>query len=672
MKAISKIVLACLFLSSICVVSTYLIARREHNPNPFHQLIQQLNHQLNELAKQQIARQPAARRRVKKSAPKQKVRMAFFDDPFFNDPFFSDPFFDDPFFQRFFNRRNKNSKNNHNRRDPDPNDPDPDYPDQKEDDDAYSHYIIISIDPNQTTTQAQDVQDVQQVRPATPRPRPRQKRPRQKHERFQPRPPQNQSPFGGLFPLFGNQGHHGHGQQMGHNNQQYQQYKPEDNNNGVTFEDVIGQTEAIHEVTDIVDFLKNPDKYHRLGAEIPKGVLFEGPPGTGKTLLARAVANEAGCTFIHASGSQFINKYVGTGADNIRKLFEQARKQAPAIIFIDELDAIGSRQGDENQEYRHTINELLSQMDGFKQEENVIVLAATNYKLSLDRALLRPGRFDRIVKFSMPNRKDRRNLLRYYMKKKLLNPDVNIEDLVTEFAPRTPGFSGADIKKLANEAALLACREDALNLSSQHFEQAYDKIVLGPKNHLDRTKEQLRQTAYHEIGHVVVKLKTDQPLAKVSILSRGDTLGVTLTKEKYETMSEYKKEELMDMIKALYGGFIAEKHFLNSTRPGASDDLDRVRKIARYMIRDCGMGEGELEGFACPNGQFKDLPEDLKNKIVAEELKLMNQCKEETQTLFAQNENLVHTLVEKLVEKETLSANEIKEIAQAHTNNTRR
>jgi len=612
------------------IASTVLFANNRQQHNPFFRLFNQLNQLLDEQHNEsQKYIKKVVYQHNSRNTPQQQpttgrkqhsnTHLAFSNDPF-NDPFFSDPF-NDPFFKKFFENENPNNE-----------------------EDVY--YIVIrGDDQNQTNTTIQRVQP--KSHPSHGKPKTNQP----KRIQFKPTTNKPNSPFN-FLPL-GNQ--HQHNQFGQSSTQKFSQYKPENDKKAITFKDVLGQQEAIKEVADIVDFLKNPAKYHKLGAEIPKGVLFQGPPGTGKTMLARAVANEAGCTFIHAAGSQFINKYVGTGADNIRKLFEQARSQAPAIIFIDELDAIGSRKRDENQEYRHTINELLSQMDGFTQDDNVIVLAATNYQRSLDNALLRPGRFDRIVKFGLPNRKGREDLLSYYMKKKLLNPSIDVAALANEFSQRTPGFSGAEIKKLANEAALLACREDAENLSIEHFEQAYDKVVLGPKNHFDRTAEQLKRTAYHEVGHLVVKLLTNNPVAKVSILSRGDTLGVTFEKEKYETMSEYQKEELKQKIMGLYGGFVAEKHFMHCTRPGASHDLEQIRKIAQFMIRDCGMGDGELEGVACSNQQFRDFPDRLKNKIVAAELKLMNECKVKTEKLLAANEKLVHALAAELIKKETLN-----------------
>lgn len=564
-------------------------------------------------------------------------------EPFFNDPFFNDPFFNDPFsrpiIKRFLNEMQNQGNQN------------------KQED--FSYYIVISNEPGQEpkihmgNLKPEDRQKFVQNNnpnpgkannPGMPNSNPG----RAKKPVFQPSLfPMGLFPMGGqIDPMFG----------QGNRRGQYNQYKPEEQKNKVTFKDVLGQSEAIKEVSEVVDFLKNPNKYHRLGAEMPKGMLLEGPPGTGKTLLARAVANEAGCTFIPVSGSQFVNKYVGQGAANIRKLFDQARGQAPAIIFIDEIDAVGSRERDENQEYRHAINELLTQLDGFRQEDNIIVMAATNFAKSLDEALLRPGRFDRIIKVGLPNKKGREDILRYYMLKKKLSQSVNVNELSKSYASRTTMFSGAKLKKLVNEATLLACRDNSDFVETDHFERAYDKIILGPKNHLERTKKQLERTAYHEVGHLVIKLLTDQPVAKVSILSMGDSLGSTQEKEQYETASEYQKDELLNKISGLYGGFAAEKVFLNSTRPGASGDLERVDQIARFMIRECGMGEGELEGIVCKKNKITN---EMESKFEGEELRIKHLCRQKAENLLNNNKDLVHKFAKELLNKEVLTEQEI-------------
>jgi cell division protease FtsH len=437
---------------------------------------------------------------------------------------------------------------------------------------------------------------------------------------------------------------------------QFNQYDPCNTQKKVTFKDVLGQEEAIKEVWEVVKFLKNPAEFHRLGAEMPKGILLEGPPGCGKTLIARAVAGEAGCTFIYASGSQFINKYVGTGADNIRKLFEQARRQAPSIIFVDEIDAVIARKGgDGNEEYHHTVNELLSQMDGFRQEDNVIVIAATNFSQSLDKALLRPGRFDRIVKVGLPLKQGRTDIICHYAKKVLLDNSVNPDDIAKEFAQRTTAFSGAELKKLVNEAALTACREKAKTINKNHFEKAYDKITLGLINHLQRTREQLKRTAYHEAGHALIKVLTKQPIAKVSVLSRGNALGATSTKEKYESVSEYQKEELIQKIMASQGGYLAEKIALNCSRPGVSEDLKRAYEIASAMIKTFGMGAGELEGLR----YSEKMSERWKSKFDQAISDLLQNCKQQAEKLITQNKSTLIKLAESILKEETLNENDI-------------
>jgi cell division protease FtsH len=437
----------------------------------------------------------------------------------------------------------------------------------------------------------------------------------------------------------------------------YHQYNP-NTTKKITFDDVKGQSEAITEISEVVDFLKNPKNYQRLGAEIPRGILLEGPPGCGKTLLAKAAAHEAGCAFIYACGSHFINKYVGTGADNVRKLFAQARAQAPAIVFIDEIDALKARKGDTNEEYHHTLNALLDQLDGFQKNDNIIVIAATNFSKALDPALVRPGRFDRIINVGLPTRQGREEILRLYAKKVLLDPTINLDKLVTEFSQRTTGFSGAELKKLVNEAALSACRHKSPNVTLKHFEEAYDKITLGLVNNLDRTPEQLRRTSCHESGHTLIKVLTKQPIAKVSILSKGGALGVTFEKQLYESTSEYRKEELLNKIMALQGGYLAEKIMHNCSRPGASDDIKRAYEIASAMVKKFGMGKGELEGLRYSN----DMSTPWKKKFDDEISSLLRECSANAEKLLCRNKNKLSALTEELLKKETLNEAEIQKV----------
>ena len=528
-------------------------------------------------------------------------------------------------------------------------------PNNDDDDSNSTYFIIIDDGSGQPQVQTNVPQNQRLIPPQKNQP------PRQ------PQQPQivNNMPPGNFFPMNGMpvnivdpSGNPINGQTE---KPAFQVYKPGEEKSKVTFADVLGQEEAIKEVYELVDFLKNPAKYNKMGAELPKGLLLEGPPGCGKTLMARAIASEAKCTFIPVSGSQFINKFVGTGADNLRKLFDQARKDAPAIIFIDEIDAIGSRERDENQEYRHTVNEILNQMDGFNKKDNVVVIAATNFKKSLDPALLRPGRFDKHVHVSLPTKQGRKDILKYYFKNKPLADSINQEELVDSLSDRTTAFSGADLKKLTNESALAACREgeNITTITTKHIEEGYDRIVIGLKTNIDRSPEQLKRTAYHEAGHTVVKLLTDQPVAKVSILSRGDTLGATFNKEKYESSSEYQREELMHKLMALQGGFVAEKIFMNSSRPGVSDDLKRVNELANQMVKELGMGTGELEGITY-QGMAS---ENMKEKFDCEVFALVQQTKRQTDELLATNKLLLDKIANALMEKETLDEDEIYAVA---------
>lgn len=630
MKTLKKLVVCIGVLSS----GATLCATNQHNNDPFLQLFEELNRMVNEVHQQNTAGNFRITRKPQYQQPRSNRPSIM--------PFFNDPFFDDTF-NRLFGEALDGSES------------------------YYSVWVngepVYQGRPRRKQIpqkQPKQIQQPQVQRPQLQQPqyqtRPQAQKPN--IQRWQQPTPQANSPFGGFFPLMGQQGRPGYGQGTAFGKstqQQYQQYNAADEKT-VSFKDVLGQDEAIREVSEVVDFLKNPAKYHRLGAEIPKGILLEGPPGCGKTLLARAVAGEANCTFIHASGSQFINKYVGTGADNIRKLFDQARSaNGPAIIFLDEIDAIGSREKDENQEYRHTINELLTQLDGFKEDENVIVIAATNFSKSLDKALLRPGRFDRIIHVGRPSKNGREKILKYYIDKKNMDPAINTDQLAKEFAQRTTQFSGAQLKQLVNEWALVACRKNAPCIVRSHCEEGYDKVTLGLKNDLDRSPEQLKRTAYHEAGHALVKILTDQPVAKMTILSRGDALGATFEKEKYESFSEYQKQELLDKIMALQAGAGAEKVALNCSRPGASADHQQAYGIASAMIKEFGMGNNELNGLR----YSRDMSETWKSKFDAEIAQIIHDCREKTEKLLTDNKDLLTKLSEELLEKETMSEEEI-------------
>ena len=369
--------------------------------------------------------------------------------------------------------------------------------------------------------------------------------------------------------------------------------KNQANTRKATFADVAGADEEKHELEEIVDFLKNPKKYTEIGARIPKGVLLLGPPGTGKTLLARAVAGEAGCPFFSISGSDFVEMFVGVGASRVRDLFEQAKKNAPSIIFIDEIDAVGRHRGaglgGGHDEREQTLNQLLVEMDGFTGKDNVIVIAATNRRDILDPALLRPGRFDRQIVVGYPDVKGREAILRVHTKKRPLAPDV---DLAT-IAKSTVGFTGADLENLVNEASLLAARQNKRAITMQEIQEATIKVIAGPEKKSRAISEHDRKlTAYHEAGHAVVMkcLKHSDPVHEISIIPRGMAGGYTMhlpTEDRAYTS----KEKLQDEMVGLLGGRVAEKLILGDISTGAKNDIDRASSIARAMVMEYGMSD---------------------------------------------------------------------------------
>jgi cell division protease FtsH len=358
----------------------------------------------------------------------------------------------------------------------------------------------------------------------------------------------------------------------------------------VTFDDVAGQEGAKREVAELVDFLRDPERYRRLGAEPPRGVLLMGPPGTGKTLLARALAGEAGVQFFHISASEFIEMFVGVGASRVRKMFEEAKKRAPAIIFMDELDAVGrirgTGMGGGNDEREQTLNQILAEMDGFAGHEAVIVLAATNRPDVLDPALLRPGRFDRHVTLELPNKVAREAILQVHTRDKPLAGDVDLGVI----AAGTPGFSGADLKNLVNEAAMASAREGAAEITMRHFDEMRDKVMMGTVRTLAIQPEEHYRLAVHESGHTVVahRLPQADPLYKVTIIPRGRALGGThmLPEEERHTLPE---DYLKDRLAVMLGGRIAEKAFLGTTSSGADDDIRQATQLARAMVARWGM-----------------------------------------------------------------------------------
>lgn len=436
--------------------------------------------------------------------------------------------------------------------------------------------------------------------------------------------------------------------------------------NPVMFNDVAGVDEAKQELVEVVDFLKNPKKFTELGGRLPKGVLLIGPPGTGKTMLAKATANEAGVPFYSMSGSNFVELFVGVGASRVRSLFEQARKNAPCIIFIDEIDSIGKSRGTgalagSNDEREQTLNQLLVELDGFESTSGIILIGATNRVDTLDSALLRPGRFDRRIHVSLPDVRGRDQILKAHARKIKL---VNTVDLMT-IAKGTPGFSGAELENLINEAAIHAARSGKLSVTTEDLESARDKIMMGyERKSLFISDKEKRVTSYHEIGHALINklLPGLDPLHKVSIIPRGNALGVTQTLPE-DNMLNLTKQKAEAMICMLFGGRVAEELIFNQVTTGASNDLERASTIARKMVCEWGMSESlGLASFSeFSNRQFGEQlsysPETLK-KIDDEVLTILTKCYQRTKSELSLNSKKLIELSELLIEKETLSSEE--------------
>ncbi len=451
---------------------------------------------------------------------------------------------------------------------------------------------------------------------------------------------------------------------------------PNDKNNKVTFKDVAGCKEAKEELKEIVDFLKSPKKFLDIGARIPKGVILTGAPGTGKTLLARAVAGEAGVPFFHLSGSEFVEMFVGVGASRVRDLFKMAKKSAPAIIFIDEIDAIGRTRGGGfgggNDEREQTLNQILVEMDGFEPNDKVIVMAATNRPDVLDPALVRPGRFDRKVILDLPDRADREEILKIHALKKPLAEDVNLK-LIAE---RTPGFSGADLYSLMNEGAILAARENRKKVFQFDLIRAIEKVMLGPerKSHLLSKKEK-EITAYHEAGHAIVAsvLPYADPVHKVSIIARGNAGGYTLKLPLEERRLQSKKEFIDDIAMAL-GGYVAEKMIFGDITTGSSSDLQVSTNLARAMVTRWGMsdligpialsnGDGRVEwGQAREEGYS----EAVSAKVDAEVSRIISDGLKSAEKVLAEHKKAFTAIALKLIEVETLEQEEYEKILIAH------
>ena len=452
---------------------------------------------------------------------------------------------------------------------------------------------------------------------------------------------------------------------------------PEDDVQKVTFADVAGAREAKAELTEIVDFLKNPKKFIQIGARIPKGVLLMGAPGTGKTLLARAVAGEAGVPFFSISGSEFVEMFVGVGASRVRDLFQTAKKAAPAIVFMDEIDAVGRIRGTGvgggNDEREQTLNQILVEMDGFEPNEKVIVMAASNRPDVLDPALLRPGRFDRRVTIDLPDRRDREEIMKVHARQKPMGPDVNIGVI----AERTPGFSGADLANLMNEGAILAAREDRKEITQYDLIRSIEKVMLGPerRSHVLNKKEK-EITAYHEAGHALIAsvLPYADPVHKISVISRGRAAGYTL-KLPLEDRRMQSKLEFLDDIAVSLGGYIAEKLVYNDVTTGASNDLQVLTALARDMVTKYGMSEkmGPMALEMAPGRTLfgagiepGELSQDVAAKIDEEVKAIVMEAYRRGEEVITQHRKALDAIAKVLVEVENIERDDFEKILIAH------
>lgn len=453
---------------------------------------------------------------------------------------------------------------------------------------------------------------------------------------------------------------------------------PTDKTQRITFKDVAGAKEAKEELTEVVDFLKNPKKFLEIGARIPKGILLMGAPGTGKTLLARAVAGEAGVAFFSISGSEFVEMFVGVGASRVRDLFKMAKQMAPAIIFVDEIDAVGrvrgAGMGGGNDEREQTLNQILVEMDGFEPNEKVIVMAATNRPDVLDPALLRPGRFDRRVVIDLPDRADREAILNVHAKEKPFGEDVNLKVI----AERTPGFSGADLYSLMNEGAILAARENRNKIAQFDLIRSIEKVMMGPerKSHLLSKKEK-ELTAYHEAGHAIVSsvLPYADPVHKISIISRGRAAGYTL-KLPLEDKKMQSKKEFLDDITVALAGYATEKLILDDVTTGPSNDLQVSTALAREMVTKYGMsdkiGALALEGnggttlFGSRGVGEREYSERVSALIDEEVSKIMSEAKAKAEEIIGTHRKALNAVAERLIEVETIEREEYEKIIIAH------
>ncbi len=448
----------------------------------------------------------------------------------------------------------------------------------------------------------------------------------------------------------------------------------DESTNPVTFADVAGCDEAKEEVKEVVDFLKDPTKFQKLGGRIPRGLLLVGPPGTGKTLLAKSIAGEAKVPFFSISGSDFVEMFVGVGASRVRDMFDNAKKNAPCIIFIDEIDAVGRQRGaglgGGNDEREQTLNQMLVEMDGFETNVGVIVVAATNRPDILDAALLRPGRFDRQVYVTLPDIRGREQILNVHMRKVPLGQDVSPGVI----ARGTPGMSGADLANLCNEAALMAARRNARTVEMVDFEKAKDKILMGPeRKSMVMPEEERRNTAYHESGHALIgkMLPKCDPVHKVTIIPRGRALGVTMSLPAADRYS-YDKEFMLSQISMLFGGRIAEEVFMNQMTTGASNDFERATALARDMVTRYGMtealgpmvyAENEGEVFLGRSvTKTTSMSETTMQKVDGEVRRIIDQQYKVARTLIEDNKDKMHAMAKALIEWETIDSDQIDDI----------
>ena len=447
-----------------------------------------------------------------------------------------------------------------------------------------------------------------------------------------------------------------------------------------TFKDVAGLKEEKEEVQELIDFLKNPKKFTKMGARIPKGVLLVGPPGTGKTLLAKAVAGEAKVPFFYISGSDFVELFVGVGASRVRDMFKQAKQTAPCLIFIDEIDAVGRERGTGlgggHDEREQTLNQLLSEMDGFTENEGIIIIAATNRPDVLDPALLRPGRFDRQVTVGKPDVREREEILNVHAKNKILSGSVNLKHI----AERTPGYSGADLENLLNEAALLAVRRNKEAITMEEIDEASDRVLMGPaKTSRKVTEYEKKIVAYHEAGHAVsgIVLPNGEEVHKITIIPRGMAGGYTQMLPKEERTLVYTKKELEEQIITLLSGRASEQYYLKEISTGASDDLKRATKIARSMVTEYGMSSLGPMQFEHRNesvflgrdyNQTKNFSDQVALLIDQEVKKIIDDCYEKAQKIVSKEKKLVEILANRLITNETLTKEEIEDLVEANSN----